>query len=147
MANKSLLSPRLAVIWSPSADGPWALSANFARYVMPMTSNVAASTTAAGNAATYQWLYQGPAVNANPTDPLTMTEPALRQVFDWFNANGGQSRPLAFAFVPGTNVQIPHSLNSPNAREYGAGVSCRTARGPSEWTASSASIVTSTVSV
>ena len=66
-ANKGLWSPRLAAIWDPTGDGRWALNASYARYVMPMTSNVAASTTAAGNAATYRWLYQGPAINPDPS--------------------------------------------------------------------------------
>ena len=73
VANKGLWSPRAAVIWDPKGDGRWALNASYARYVMPMTSNVAASTTAAGNASTLVWLYQGPAINPDPTAPALVT--------------------------------------------------------------------------
>ena len=75
---------------------------------MALTSNVAASTTAAGNAATYRWLYQGPAINADPDRrPLVTSEVAIRQVFDWFDANGGDRRATpSVAFVPGVNMKI-----------------------------------------
>ena len=106
MANKGLLSPRLAVIWDPDREGRWALNASYARYVMPMTSNVAASTTAAGNAAVYIWLYQGPAINPDPTAPLVTSDVAIERVFDWFDANGGIDGRTVGSFVPGKNIQI-----------------------------------------
>ena len=64
-------------------------AAAYARYVMALTSNLAGSTAAAGNPATYRWIYQGPAINADrqPTarHPVK-TEDAIRQVFAWFDS-------------------------------------------------------------
>ncbi len=104
-------SPRLSAVWDPAADGRWSVSGSVARYVMALTSNLAASTTAAGNAANYRWFYQGPAINASTTGPLVDTATALQQVFDWFNANGGTDRrPYLSANVPGVNMTMPEPL-------------------------------------
>jgi hypothetical protein len=123
VANMSLWSPRLAAIWDPKGDGRWALNASYARYVMPMTSNVAASTTAAGNVASYIWLYQGPAINPDPNGPLVTSDVAIQRVFQWFDDNDGHSRQKIASFVPGFNVRIDTPLKSPNANEYGIGTS------------------------
>ena len=123
VANKGLWSPRVAAVWDPMGDGRWAVNASYARYVMPMTSNVAASTTAAGNAATFVWQYLGPAINQDPNGALVASDAAIRQVFNWFDSNGGQSRPTIGSFVPGVNVQIQTPLKSPNADEYAIGTS------------------------
>src|SRR5688572_4489216 len=92
VGNEMNFSPRLSAVWDPGADGRWSVSGSMARYVMALTSNLAGATTAAGNAANYRWFYQGPAINANPAGPLVDTASALRQVFDWFSANGGVER-------------------------------------------------------
>lgn len=125
VANRGLLSPRMAVVWDPTGDQRWALNASYAKYVMPMTSNVAASTTAAGNAALYVWLYQGPAINPDPTAPLVTSEEAIRRVFEWFDANVGLKGPTVGSFAPGKNIQIAAPLKSPNADEYTVGTSRR----------------------
>jgi Carboxypeptidase regulatory-like domain/TonB dependent receptor len=118
------LSPRLSVVWDPAADGRWSVSGSAARYVMALTSNLAGSTTAAGNAANYRWFYQGPAINASATGPLVDTATALQQLFDWLNANGGTGRrPYVLAIVPGFNMTMPEPLKSPYSIEYAGGVS------------------------
>jgi hypothetical protein len=117
-------SPRLSAIWDPKADGQWAVSGSYSRYVMALTSNLAGSTTAAGNSATFRWFYQGPAINADPNGPLVPTADALRQIFDWFNANGGTNmRPYGLANVPGVNMKMLKPLTSPYSNEYAGGVS------------------------
>jgi hypothetical protein len=124
VGDKFSLSPRLSAIWDPSAEGKWALSGSFARYVMALTSNLAASTSTAGNPATFRWFYQGPAVNTDPNAPLVGTEAALQQLFAWFDANGGTNRrPYALANVPGVNMTMKEPLKSPYAWEYSGGVS------------------------
>jgi len=123
VANEGLLSPRLSVVWDPAGDQRWAINTSYARYVVPMTSNVAASTTAAGNAAVYVWLYQGPAINADLTAPLVTSDVAIQRVFDWFDANGISKLPPVSSFAPGKNVQIVEPLKSPNADEYTLGMS------------------------
>jgi hypothetical protein len=122
VANNALWSPRLAAVWDPKGDGRWALNAGYARYVMAMTSNVAASTTANGNVASYIWLYQGPAVNPDPTGPLVTSDVAIQQVFNWFDSNKNHLATV-MSFVPGVNVQIRTPLKSPNAHEYSVGTS------------------------
>jgi len=124
VANKALWSPRMAVIWDPKGDGRWALNASYARYVMPMTSNVAASATAAGNASTLIWMYQGPAINPDPTASTLLTSPeAIERVFRWFDDNDGAKREKAGSFLPGVNVRIDSPLKSPNVDEYAVGTS------------------------
>jgi hypothetical protein len=123
VANTGLWSPRVAAVWDPIGDGRLAFNASYARYVMPMTSNVAASTTAAGNAATFVWQYLGPAINQDPNGTLVTSDAAIQQVFNWFDSNGGPNRPTIGSFVPGVNVQIQTPLKSPNADEYAIGTS------------------------
>jgi hypothetical protein len=123
VANRGAWSPRLAAIWDPAGDGRWTFNTSYARYVMPMTSNVAASTTAAGNASTYVWQYQGAPINADPNAPLTGTRAAIEQVFAWFDGNGGTGRTTVGSFVPGVNVRIQSPLKSPYAHEYALGTS------------------------
>ena len=124
VANKALWSPRVAVIWDPKGDGRWAVNASYARYVMPMTSNVAASTTAAGNASMLIWMYQGPAINPDQNASTLVTSPeAIERVFRWFEENGGSRRDKLGSFLPGINVRIDSPLKSPNADEYAVGTS------------------------
>ena len=118
------LSPRLSMIWDLAADGRWAASASFARYVMALTSNLAGATTAAGNPATFRWFYQGPPINANADGPLVPTDAALQQLFDWFFANGGYDRkPYAFVNIPGLNMTMPAPLKAPYSNELAGGIS------------------------
>ena len=50
-----------------------------------------------------------------PNGALVTPDVAIRQVFDWFNANGGANRPFAEPpTVPGVNTKIGGSLDSPN---------------------------------
>jgi outer membrane receptor protein involved in Fe transport len=125
VANEGLWSPRVAAIWDPKGDGRWALNASYARYVMPMTSNVAASTTAAGNASTLAWLYRGPAINADQNAATLVTSAeAIERVFQWFDDNGGAEKlEKVGSFLPGVNVRIDTPLKSPNADEFSVGTS------------------------
>ncbi len=129
VGDDTSFSPRLSAIWDPRGDGRWAISGSYARYTMALTSNLAGSTAEAGNPSTFRWIYQGPAINAGtpaniPTNSLIKTEDAIRQVFAWHDATGGENRrPLAVASVPGVNMQIVKPLSSPYWMEYSGGVS------------------------
>jgi carboxypeptidase family protein len=124
VGDQASWSPRLSAIWDPMADGRWAVTGSYARYVMALTSNLAGATTAAGNPANYRWFYQGPAINADANSPLLATDQALRQLFNWFNENGGTGRrPYASASVPGVNMKMLEPLKSPYSHEYAGGVS------------------------
>jgi Carboxypeptidase regulatory-like domain len=124
VGDKASLSPRLSTIWDPKGDGKWSVTGSFARYVMALTSNLAGSTTAAGNSAVFRWFYQGPAINSDATTANPVgTEDALRQLFDWFNANDGTKMTPAFASLPGVSMRMVKPLTSPYAYEYSGGVS------------------------
>ena len=123
VSNASKLSHRLGIVWDPTQEGKWAISASTSRYVSGI-NNAIAETSPAGTASSYSWFYQGPSINANPNGPLVTPDVAIRQVFDWFNANGGANRPFAEPpTVQGVNKKIGSSLDSPNSLEYAAGVS------------------------
>ena len=87
-----------------------------------LNNTIANGASIAGNSSAFQWAYTGPAVNTDPTAPLLTREQAIRTVFDWFEANGGTSRPIAAMNLPGVQVRIPESLVSPGATEYAGGV-------------------------
>ena len=126
VGNDLSLSPRVSAIWDPQGSGQWALSGSYARYTMALTSNLAGSTAKGGNAATYRWLYTGPAINANPNAPietLVSTADAIRQVFAWHDNLGGNNRPAAAASLPGVNMKLLEPLTSPYSIEYSGGIS------------------------
>jgi hypothetical protein len=126
VGDKASLSPRLSAIWDPTANGKWALSASYSRYVMALTSNVASSTTAAGNPASFVWIYTGSPINPDSTaatDTLVKTDAALHQIFDWFRNGNDTTATAASAYVPGVNVKLQRPLASPYSNEYAGGVS------------------------
>jgi hypothetical protein len=123
ISNSSSWSPRLGVTWDPSKAGRWAISGSFAKYASGLATAVAENSPA-GNPATYQWVYSGPSVNADPNAATLLTPDAgIDTVFAWFNANGGTNRSFSSASIPGVNVFINNSLLSPYALEYAGGVS------------------------
>ena len=128
VSTANAFSPRLGVVWDPVGDGKWSVSGSFGRYVSALSSAIVENSPA-GNAASYQWFYQGPSINANPNGPLVTTDVALRQLFDWFNANGGTSRTPVSADVPGVNIEVADSMQSPSSYEFATGVSRAFGRG------------------
>jgi len=120
-------SPRLSASFDPRGDGRWTVNAGFARYVMPITSGIADLGSGAGRSATFDFVYRGPAINADlntpsPVDPHT----ALRQVFAWFFASGGNDRPLrGNPSYPGVNRRLSSALTTPSAWEYTLGFAGR----------------------
>jgi hypothetical protein len=122
ISNASKLSHRLGVVWDPRGDGQWSINASTSRYVSAINSAIA-ETSPAGTASSYTWFYQGPSINPDQNAPTLLTsDQAIQQVFNWFNANGGASRPVRSADIPGVNTLIGGSLDSPNSIEYAAGV-------------------------
>ncbi|HTM02789.1 MAG TPA: carboxypeptidase regulatory-like domain-containing protein [Vicinamibacterales bacterium] len=127
-STSSAFSPRLGVVWDPRGDQKWAITSSFARYVSALNSAIAENSPA-GNPATYTWFYQGPSVNVDTSGPLVGPEAAIKQVFDWLDANGGTSRTFTTADVPGVNTFVDTTLESPSSYEYAAGVSRSFSRG------------------
>jgi len=123
VAKGSAWSPRLGIVWDPSGGGAWSLTGNFAKYVSAINNTIGDASSGSGNNSTLQWPYTGPAINANAGGTLVSSAAAIRQVFDWFLANGGTGmRPSGAAF-PGVSIRIPESLASPNVLEYAGGIS------------------------
>ncbi len=116
-------SPRLSATFDPKGNGRWTMRAGFARYVMPVTSGIADLGSGAGRSASFQYVYRGPAINANLNTPNPVAaEQALTTVFNWFFANGGTDRTLRTnPSYPGVNRRLADNLTTPSAWEYSLG--------------------------
>jgi outer membrane receptor protein involved in Fe transport len=115
-------SPRVGVVLDPSGNGDWSVTGSVAKYVSAISNNVADASSAGGNPQTRQYIYRGP--NINPTGSASLVTPdvAIRQLFDWYFANGGANLPLNGApTIPGVSPVIG-DLASPNVWEYAGGV-------------------------
>jgi outer membrane receptor for ferrienterochelin and colicin len=123
VAKDSALSPRFGVVWDPTGNGAWSVTASAAKYVAAISNPVADSSAAGGNPQTRQFIYRGDSINGPGTATPTPTPQAIRAVFDWFFANGGPNLPLNGApTIPGVTPQIAPGLTSPGAWEYASGV-------------------------
>jgi outer membrane receptor protein involved in Fe transport len=121
VAKDSAFSPRVSVVWDPTGDQKWSVTASFAKYVSAIANSIADSSSPAGNPQAFQFIYRGPSINA--AGPVTPTPAAIAGVFDWFNANGGATLPLnGSPTIPGLSPQIQGSLNSPHNLEYATGI-------------------------
>jgi hypothetical protein len=123
VSTSATFSPRAGVVWDPKGDGVLAVSASFGKYAASLANSVADSSSTGGQVATYRWFYQGPSINASSAGTLVDSAAAIKQVFDWFSANGGLNRPPLSASVPGVSTKIAGSLESPSVLEYAGGVS------------------------
>jgi carboxypeptidase family protein len=123
ITTDSSFSPRLGVIWDPTSDGKWSITASFAKYVTSVLNSLADASSPAGNFGLFDWLYRGPGINTNAAAPLVTSDVAIQQVFNWFNANSGTAMSPVRATYPGVSVKIPQGLDSPDSIEYALGVS------------------------
>jgi len=127
-AKDSAWSPRLGVIWDPKADGNWAVTASFAKYVAAIANSIADSSSSAGSPSSFQWAYNGPAINADANAATLIDTPtAIQTVFNACRRDAGGMctgmGPIVASLVPGVGIRIPDGLGSPNVFEYAAGVS------------------------
>jgi|CXWL01.1.fsa_nt_gi outer membrane receptor for ferrienterochelin and colicin len=122
VADDSSFSPRLAVTFDPKSDGDWLINASYGQYVAGIANSVADSTSGAGAPATFQWTYAGPSINVGGGS--ISQDDALRQLFAWFDSEGGTANRtfLIGESIPGNNVQIRGSLDSPNVSEVTLGL-------------------------
>jgi hypothetical protein len=127
-AKDSAWSPRIGVVWDPKGNGNWSVTGSFAKYVAGVANSIADSASAGGLPATFQWAYNGPAINPDANAAtLVDTATAIQMVFNacMRDANGlctGLGAAV-LAQVPSVSIKIPNSLDSPNALEYGGGIS------------------------
>jgi outer membrane receptor protein involved in Fe transport len=121
VANGSLVSPRLGLVYDITGDGKTTLNASYGRYVAALANNVANSSSNAGTPAILVYQYLGPTFNTDPNAPQVPADQVLRESFEFFDANR-DDLPLVQADLPGVALQIPKSLKSPNVHEVAAGV-------------------------
>ena len=114
-------SPRIGVIFDPTGAGNWSVTGSVAKYVAAVVNSVADASSAGGNPQTRQFVYRGPNINATGTAAPAASDVAIRQLFQWFFANGGANLPLnGPPTIPGVTPQIG-DLSSPHDWEYAAG--------------------------
>jgi hypothetical protein len=118
------ISPRFGVVFDPLGDQKWSVTASFAKYVAAISNSVADAASAAGNPQTLRFTYSGPSINPDPNAATLATTPqAIRQILDWYNANGATRLPLREnPDIPGVQTQIADDLKSPNVLEYATGI-------------------------
>lgn len=123
VTDESSWAPRLGVIVDPFGDQKWSVTGSVAKYVDAIANVIANAQSAGGNPDTYQFAYLGPDINRDPNGPLTPTADGIRQVLDWFAANGGATRPIIGTVnVTGVTQAIGGSLTAPSVWEYAGGV-------------------------
>ena len=121
--DSDAISPRLGATWDVKGDGDMIVSAAYARYVAGINNSQGDASSLGGQPATVDFDYRGPTFNLDPNGPLTPTEEVIRQVFAWFEANGGTSRPVrGIPSIPGINPNIEGTLYSPNTDEVSLGL-------------------------
>ena len=125
VARSHRLSPRAGITWDPTGRGDWTVNASAGTYVAAQNSTIGNAASFAGNPTTLQYAYTGPAINVDAASPRVTRDAAIRTVFDWFNASGGTARPIVGVNLPGVNVRVPGSLESPGAGELAGGVTRR----------------------
>ncbi|MCC7008608.1 MAG: TonB-dependent receptor [Acidobacteria bacterium] len=120
IANDSMLSPRLGIVWDPAGDGKTTINASFSRYVSALAGSVAQGASAAGTPSILVSAYMGDPINTDPAAGLVPTDEVLRQVFGWYDAYGNET--LVQATIPGIAVKVKGSLASPHADEITVGL-------------------------
>jgi outer membrane receptor protein involved in Fe transport len=124
ISKDSAVSPRLGVIFDVMGNGRLRLDANYGVYVGRLAETVSGGGSAAGNPATYQFSYGGPAA------PLQDTRVALQQAFAWFLANGFTNRTPLSTSIPGFNTFLQNQgIKSPNMREITVGAGTQIGKG------------------
>jgi outer membrane receptor protein involved in Fe transport len=124
ISKDSAVSPRLGMIFDVFGNGRLRLDANYGTYVGRLAETVSGSASAAGNPASYTFLYGG------PTSGYQDTRTALQQAFAWFLANGFTNRTPIAASIPGLNTLLVNSgVKSPNMREFTFGAGTQIGKG------------------
>jgi len=125
-AKDSAFSPRLSASYDVKGDGKLRVSASYARYVGQVQEGFAGSgATGAGAPASYYYYWTGAPINDGATGPYVPTDQILRTMFGALGVTGLNqfpNVPADTASVPGVNLLIRDSLDSPYADEFVLGV-------------------------
>src|SRR4051794_1172460 len=124
VSKDSLVSPRVGAIFDVFGNGRLRVDANYGIYSGRLAETVAGQGSAAGNPATYTFVYGGPSTG------LLDSREALQQAFTWFLANNGINRVPLSSSIPGLNAKIdPAGVKSPNMREITVGAGTQIGKG------------------
>ncbi|HEV7765245.1 MAG TPA: carboxypeptidase regulatory-like domain-containing protein [Thermoanaerobaculia bacterium] len=126
-SNDRKFSPRLSAQFDIRGDGHQRISASYAEYASHIADSIASSNQAAGNAASIDFAYRGPAINDR--NLTTSTADVLRAVFDYFNSTQGGTdnraannlRANGTRTIPGFATYFDGTLASPYVREVTLG--------------------------
>jgi len=126
-ANDAKVSPRMSLQYDLRGDGRHRVNASFGDYASRIADSIASSNQSAGNAASIDFAYRGPAINATTLN--TPLADVIRMVFDYFNASQGGTANLAAnnlrangtRTVPGYSTYFDGTLRSPSVREVTLG--------------------------
>jgi hypothetical protein len=131
VADGSLVSPRLGLVFDPIGDGRTTINASYSRYVAALANNVANASSAGGTPSILVYLYTGQGFNNDPSGPQLPADQVIAGALAEFNAAladpnwtpNGDSFPRIQADIPGVAIQIRDGLKSPHVDELAAGVS------------------------
>ncbi len=121
--NDARTSPRVGAMFDLFGNSKHRFSASYGRYVAKIEQGPADSASNAGRPASFYFAYTGPEINSPGTlsDKLLPTEQVLKQVFDWFQANGGTNMSFFDLDIPGLTTRFMRPLRSPYMDEVTAG--------------------------
>lgn len=123
VTRDSAFSPRFGIVVDPIGDQKWTVTGSVARYVAAIASTIGDVSSPGGNFDAYVYPYLGPVINpTNASGVYLSSDQALRQLFDWFEANRNTLPLLNPTVVRGLTPQIRDSLESPHAWEYSGGI-------------------------
>jgi hypothetical protein len=125
--DDTAFSPRIGVMYDLKGDGSHRFSASYSKYASKVDQGAGDATSQGGRYASYYWNYRGPAINplgaATPVNQLVSTEEVIRQMFAWFETQGGINNTslIASLDIPGYTTRIGDNLTAPSMNEYSLG--------------------------
>jgi len=133
-ASDDKISPRLGITYDIFGNGRIRLNGSYGVYVNRLSEGVSGAGSAAGNPATFQYLYGGAPITNRPAPE------AMATVFAWLAGAGGlDALPpcsaavptgcLLAASVPGFNSRLESKLISPSVEEFTIGAGTQIGNG------------------
>ena len=127
VAREARATPRLAVQFDPRGDARQRFTASYAEYSSRIADTIASNGQIAGSAATIDFAYRGPSINAGQLN--TPMSAAIAALFTYFNQQQGGTANTAAnnlrvngqRVVPGYSAYFDGSLKTPYVREVSLG--------------------------